>query len=43
MNIKRVREKFYRIDESVVVDKSVEGFSEDFVNGIGLIFGGDNE
>ena len=42
MNIKRVREKFDCIDDSVVVDESVEGFSEDFVNDISRIFGGGN-
>ena len=41
MNIKEVRSKFDRIDAAVSVDKSVDGFSPEFVKGIGKILGGD--
>lgn len=43
MNVKSVREKFDRIDAEVLVDKSFDGFSEEFVKGISRVLGGDKE
>ena len=42
MNVKEVRSKFDRIDAGVSVDKSVEGFSSRFVEGISRVLGGDS-
>jgi len=42
MNIRSVRSKFDRIDASVSVDESVEGFSPEFVKGISRVLGGGN-
>jgi len=42
MSVSEVRKKFDRIDASVSVDESVEGFSPEFVKGISRVLGGGN-
>jgi hypothetical protein len=41
MSVSELRKKFDRIDAEIPVDKSVDGFSEDFVKGISRVLGGE--